>query len=223
MENNKLLKLSYRFFWIVGYPGDVVVTATYSLPSSSSLKLAMEAEAKDKATPINLAQHTYCNLAGHNSGKTLNHLILIWASQITPVDENSTGKLMSVEGTPFDSSTEKTIGKRFHEVPGGYDHNCVLDLGEEISGLKRAAKVKDPSSSRVLDLWTDAPGVQFYTANYVDGVVGKGGGAVYGKQSGLLLETRGFPNAINEPKFLSVVVQPGQKYHYNMVFEFPTE
>lgn len=201
-----------------------MVSATYSLPSSTALKLEMKADARDKATPINLAQHTYWNLAGHNSGNILNHLIQIWASQITPVDENSIpkGELMAVKGTPFDFTTERTIGSRFHEVPGGYDHNYVLDLGEEISRLKRAAKVKDPLSSRVLNLWTDAPGVQFYTANYVDGAVGKGG-AVYGKQSGLCLETQGFPNAVNEPKFPSVVVYPGQTYSHSMVFEFSTE
>ncbi|ONK65485.1 uncharacterized protein A4U43_C07F37590 [Asparagus officinalis] len=207
-----------------GYPGDVMVTATYSLHSSTSLKLEMEAESMNKATPINLAQHTYWNLAGHNSGNILNHKIQIWASQITPADKNSipTGEIMAVEGTPFDFTTEKTVGSRFNEVPGGYDHNYVLDLGEEISGLKRAAKVKDPLSSRVLNLWTDAPGVQFYTANYVDGVAGKGG-AVYEKQSGLCLETQGFPNAVNEPKFPSVVVYPGERYRHNMVFEFSTE
>lgn len=207
-----------------GYPGDVTVTATYSLPSSDSLKLEMTAEAKDKATPINLAQHTYWNLAGHDSGNILNHLIQIWGSQITPIDNNSipTGELMAVKGTPFDFTTENKVGSRFNEVPGGYDHNYVLDLGEERLGMKRAAKVKDPSSSRVLNLWTDAPGVQFYTANYVDGVKGKGG-AVYQKQSGLCLETQGFPNAINEPKFPSIVVQPSEKYRHTMVFEFSVE
>lgn len=207
-----------------GYPGDVTVAATYSLPSSSCLKLEMEAVPENKPTPINLAQHTYWNLGGHKSGNILNHPIQIWASQITPVDEHSipTGELMAVEGTPFDFTTERAVGSRFDEVAGGYDHNYVLDLGEEISGLKRAAKVKDPASSRVLNLWTDAPGVQFYTANYVDGVVGKGG-AIYGKQSALCLETQGFPNAVNEPSFPSVVFWPGQRYRHNVVFEFSTE
>lgn len=207
-----------------GYPGDVTVTATYSLPSSNSLKLEMEAEPKNKATPISLAQHTYWNLAGHNSGNILNHLVQIWGSQITPVDNTSipTGELMAVKGTPFDFTTEQTVGSRFAEVPGGYDHNYVLDLGEERLGLKRAAKVKDPLSSRVLNIWTNAPGVQFYTANYVDGVPGKGG-AIYQKQSGLCLETQGFPNSINEPKFPSVVVKPGEKYRHTMVFEFSVE
>lgn len=96
----------------------------------------------------------------------------------------------------------------------GYDRNYVLDCGEEKSGLKHAAKLKDPSSSRVLDLWTNAPGMQFYTGNYVNGVVSKGD-AAYGKHSGMCLETQGFPNAINQPNFPSVVVRPGEKYKHS--------
>lgn len=204
-----------------GYPGDVTVRATYSLPDSTTLRLDMEAVAENKATPINLAQHTYWNLAGHNSGDTLDHSIQIWGKHITPVDENTipTGEIMPVKGTPFDFTTEHKIGARINDVPGGYDHNYVLDSGEEKNGLKHAAKLKDSSNSRTLDLWTDAPGMQFYTANYVDGITGKGG-AVYGKHSGVCLETQGFPNAINQPNFPSVVVQPGEKYKHTMLFEF---
>lgn len=184
----------------------------------------MEAVPIDKATPVNLAQHTYWNLAGHNSGNILDHIIQIWASHVTPVDENMipTGEIMPIKGTPFDFTTESRIGSRIHEVPGGYDHNYVLDCGEERSGLKLVAKVKYPSSSRVLNLWTDAPGMQFYTGNFVSGVVGKGG-AVYNKHSALCLETQGFPNAINQPNFPSVVIQPGEKYKHTMLFEFSTE
>ncbi|KAF0930425.1 hypothetical protein E2562_032766 [Oryza meyeriana var. granulata] len=131
-------------------------------------------ERKDgnKATPINLAQHTYWNLAGHNSGDTLDHSIQIWGKHITPVDENTipTGEIMPVKDTPFDFTTKHKIGARINDVPGGYDHNYVLDCGGEKNGLKHAAKLKDASSSRTLDLWTDAPGMQFYTANYVDGI-----------------------------------------------------
>jgi aldose 1-epimerase len=181
----------------------------------------MEAIPANKATPISLAQHTYWNLAGHNSGNTLDHLIQIWGKHITPVDENTipTGEIMPVQGTPFDFTTERKIGDRINDVPGGYDHNYVLDSGDEKNGLKHAAKLKDTSSSRTLDLWTNAPGMQFYTANYVDGITGKGG-AVYGKHAGVCLETQGFPNAINQPNFPSVVVQPGAKYKHTMLFEF---
>ncbi|KAK6927838.1 Aldose 1-/Glucose-6-phosphate 1-epimerase [Dillenia turbinata] len=208
-----------------GYPGDVTIIATYTLASSTSLRLDMEAVPENKPTPINLAQHTYWNLAGHNSGTVLEHLVQIWASHITPVDQNSipTGEIMAIKDTVFDFTLEKKIGRSIHEVSGlGYDHNYVLDSGEEKLGLKHAAKVKDPSSSRVLDLWTDAPGMQFYTANYVNGVVGKGG-SVYVKHSGLCLETQGFPNAINQPNFLPIVVQPGEKYKHSMLVEFSVE
>ncbi|KAK8627842.1 hypothetical protein V6N13_135440 [Hibiscus sabdariffa] len=207
-----------------GYPGDVSVTATYTLTSSTTMRLDMEAVPESKATLINLAQHTYWNLAGHNSGNILDHTIQIWASDITPVDENliPTGELKPVKGTPFDFTAEKKVGLSIHEVGLGYDHNYVLSGGEEKSGLKHAAKLKDPSSSRVLHLWTNAPGMQFYTGNYVNGVVGKGG-AVYNKHAGLCLETQGFPNAINQPNFPSVVVQPGGKYQHTMLFEFSVE
>ncbi|RZR87760.1 hypothetical protein BHM03_00015222, partial [Ensete ventricosum] len=208
---------------LMGYPGDLSVTTKYSLPSDRSLKLEMEAVPTNKATPVSLAQHTYWNLAGHSSGHILDHSIQIWASHVTPVDENliPTGEIMPVTGTPFDFTSERKIDSRIHEVPVGYDHNYVLECGEERSGLRHAARVKDPSSSRVLDLWTDAPGMQFYTGNFVNGVAGKGG-AVYEKHAGLCLETQGFPNAINQPNFPPIVVQPGEKYKHTMLFEFST-
>lgn len=207
-----------------GYPGDVSVTATYTLTSSTTMRLDMEAVPENKPTPINLAQHTYWNLAGHSSGNILDHSIQIWGSHITPVDQNTvpTGEITPVKATPFDFTTEKKICTSIHEVGLGYDHNYALDCGEEKEGLKHAAKVKDPSSSRVLNLWTTAPGMQFYTANYVNGVAGKDG-AVYGKHSGLCLETQGYPNAINQPNFPSIVVQPGEKYQHTMLFEFSVE
>lgn len=207
-----------------GYPGDVSVTATYTLTSSTTMRLDMEAVPENKPTPINLAQHTYWNLAGHSSGNILDHSIQIWGSHITPVDQNTvpTGEITPVKATPFDFTTEKKIGTSIHEVGLGYDHNYALDCSEEKEGLKHAAKVKDPSSSRVLNLWTTAPGMQFYTANYVNGVAGKDG-AVYGKHSGLCLETQGYPNAINQPNFPSIVVQPGEKYQHTMLFEFSVE
>ncbi|KAI3796926.1 hypothetical protein L1987_39613 [Smallanthus sonchifolius] len=207
-----------------GYPGDLAVTATYTLTSKTTLRLDMEAVLENKPTPVSLAQHTYWNLAGHNSGTILDHSAQIFAKHITPVDETQipTGEIKPVEGTPFDFTTAKKIGSSIHEVGIGYDHNYVLDSGEERSGLKHAVKLKDPVSSRVLDLWTNAPGLQFYTANYVNGIVGKGG-AVYGKHGAVCLETQGFPNAVNQPNFPSVVVQPGGKYEHSMVYEFSVE
>ncbi|KAI4347267.1 hypothetical protein L6164_008091 [Bauhinia variegata] len=207
-----------------GYPGDITVTATYTLTSSTTMRLDMEGVPGNKPTIINLAQHTYWNLAGHNSGNIHDHSIQIWANHYTPVDQNTvpTGEIKPVKDTPFDFTSEKRIGNTINEVGIGYDHNYVLDCGEEKDRLKRAVKVRDPSSSRVLNLWTNAPGVQFYTGNYVDGISGKGG-AAYGKHAGLCLETQGFPNAINQPNFPSVVVRPGEKYQHSMLFEFSVE
>ncbi|KAI4329986.1 hypothetical protein MLD38_028304 [Melastoma candidum] len=208
-----------------GYPGNLMVTATYTLTSATTMRLDMEAVPENKATPVSLAQHTYWNLAGHNKGDVLNHTAQIWADHITPVDHNivPTGEIMPVKGTPFDFTSERRIGELIHEVPGlGYDHNYVLGSGEEKGGLKRAAKLKDPSSGRVLNLWTDAPGMQFYTGNYVNGIVGKGG-AEYGKHAGVCLETQGFPNAINQENFPSVIVRPSEKYKHTMLFEFSME
>ncbi|KAK6913537.1 Aldose 1-/Glucose-6-phosphate 1-epimerase [Dillenia turbinata] len=128
----------------------------------------MEAGPKNKPTPINLAQQTYWNSAGLNSGTVFEHLVQSWASHIIPVDQNSipTGEIMAIKDTVFDFTSEKKIRSSIHEVPGlGFDHNYVLDSGEEKSGLKHAAKEKDPASGGLLDLWTDAPGMQFYTAN----------------------------------------------------------
>ncbi|XP_019158663.1 PREDICTED: aldose 1-epimerase-like [Ipomoea nil] len=208
-----------------GYPGDLSITATYSLTAKTTLRLDMEAVLGNKATPVSLAQHTYWNLAGHNSGDILEHTAQLWANHYTPVDQNTipTGEIKAVKDTPpFDFTTEKKIGRDIQQVGLGYDHNYVLDCGVEKSGLKHAVKIKDPKSCRVLNLWTNAPGMQFYTANYVNGVVGKGG-AVYNKHAGVCLETQGFPNAVNTPNFPSVIVQPGEKYQHTMVYEFSVE
>ncbi|KAJ0105247.1 hypothetical protein Patl1_19598 [Pistacia atlantica] len=161
---------------------------------------------------------------GHNCGNILEHSIKIGGPHITPVDENTvpTGEIKPVKGTLFYFTSEKKIGSTIHEVGLGYDHNYVLDCGEKKSRLKHAVKLKDLSSSRVLNLWTNAPGMQFYTGNYVNGVVGKGG-AVCGKHAGVCLETREFPNAINQSNFPSVVVRPGETYEHSMLYEFSVE
>nr|GLL21749.1 aldose 1-epimerase-like [Ipomoea trifida]GMC73736.1 aldose 1-epimerase [Ipomoea batatas] len=204
-----------------GYPGDLSITATYSLTAKTTLRLDMEAVPGNKASPVSLAQHTYWNLAGHNSGDILEHTAQLLGNHYTPVDQNTipTGEIKAVKDTPFDFTTEKKIGRDIQQVGLGYDHNYVLDCGIEKSGLKHAVKIKDPKSARVLNLWTNAPGMQFYTANYLNGVVGKGG-AVYNKHAGVCLETQGFPNAVNTPNFPSIIVQPGHKYQHTMVYEF---
>ena len=213
---------------------------TYTLCSDNELRVEMEAKPVNKATPVNLAQHSYFNLGGHGSGDVLQHRLRLWSNSYTPVDDTQipTGEVVLVQGTPFDFTEEASIGSRFAEVPCGYDHNFDLrDIrsglsdpagemspwsGDDMEGLRIAAKVWDPVSKRAMEVFTTAPGVQFYTGNFLDGLVGKGG-AIYNAHAGLCLETQGFPNAVNEPRFPSVIYRPGESYRHVMVYKFYTQ
>lgn len=196
---------------------------TYSLVGKYKLGVKMEAKALNKATPVNLAQHTYWNLGGHNSGDILSEKIRIFASSITPTNDQliPTGKIISVKGTPYDLLKPTIIISKFYELPDGYDINYVLD-GEKGKKMKVAAIVWDEKSGRSMKLTTDAPGVQFYTGNYVIDVKGKGG-YVYEAHAGLCLETQGFPDSVNHPNFPSQIVNPGQIYKHHMLFTFSTK
>eukprot|EP01018_Ginkgo_biloba_P037775 Gb_09746 [translate_table: standard] len=223
---NPSIKFTYHSFdGEQGFPGDLDVSATYTLQEDMELRLDMKAIPRNKPTPVSLVQHTYWNLAGHNSGKDiLGHLVRIWGSHYTPSDETKipTGKILPVKGTPLDFTKEATVGSRINELPGGYDHNYVLDIPKIKHGLRRAARVKDPSSCRVVEVWTNAPGMQFYTSNTLKTTVGKGG-AVYKEHSGLCLETQAFPNAVNQPNFPSVIVYLGKVYSHTMVYKFSVD
>eukprot|EP00271_Cylindrocystis_brebissonii_P005232 TRINITY_DN17189_c0_g1_i1.p1 TRINITY_DN17189_c0_g1~~TRINITY_DN17189_c0_g1_i1.p1 ORF type:complete len:446 (-),score=54.14 TRINITY_DN17189_c0_g1_i1:527-1864(-) len=221
-----------------GYPGDLAVEVTYTLTSELELCTKMEARALSEVTPVNLAQHTYWNLGGHASGDVLQHRLKVWADHVTTVDSDliPTGEKMPVSETPFDFTKETPIGNRIGEVSGGgFDHNYVLrggelDEGEEErtsirsssgeEGLHRAARVVDPVSGHTMDLWTTAPGVQVYSGNFLDGTLKGKGGAVYQRHSALCLETQGFPNAVNEPSFPSVLLRPGETYRHVMLHRF---
>lgn len=208
-----------------GFPGDVDVCVMYKLTGDYELRTEMEAITMNKPTPINLAQHSYWNLAGHDSGNVLGHHVRIWASRITPVNEHlvPTGEFLSVEGTPFDFRDSRSIKDGFSNVPGGYDHNYVLDKGSNVEGdVHFAARIKHPESGRVMDLLTNAPGMQFYTGNFVPDLEGKNG-SKYSKHSGLCLETQGLPNAVNQPNFPPIVYKPGQVYKHIMLHRFSTE
>jgi aldose 1-epimerase len=215
---------------LAGFPGAVDVTVTYTLSSDCELLTEMEAKAVGRATPVNLANHSYFNLAGHASGKVLDHQVQLWSWAYTLLDETQipTGAVVPVKGTPLDFTSMTSIGSRIGEVPGGYDHN--YDLRTERSNLSQAstlqlaAKVWEPTSKRVLEVSTTAPGVQFYTGNSlpVDGIVGKDN-AIYSIHTGFCLETQGFPNAVNEPSFPSTIVRPGEPYRHVMVYKFYTQ
>ncbi|KAI3500786.1 hypothetical protein L1887_36611 [Cichorium endivia] len=215
------IKFTYNSFdGEQGFPGHLKVMVTYSLVGKYKLRVKMEAKSLNKATPVNLAQHTYWNLGGHNSGDILSEKIKIYGSHITPTDDEliPTGKIVSVKGTPYDFLKPYTIKSKINGLPDGYDINYVLD-GEKGKKMKVAAIVWDEKSGRSMKLTTDAPGVQFYTGNYIKDVKGKGG-FVYEAHAGLCLETQGFPDAVNHRNFPSQIVNPGQIYKHNMLFSF---
>ncbi|MCL7030941.1 hypothetical protein MKW94_007811 [Papaver nudicaule] len=207
-----------------GFPGKALVSVTYMIMGSNKLLVDMKAKAIDKATPINLAHHTYFNLGGHNSGNIKSNKVQIFASHITPTDSGliPTGKISPVKGTPFDFLSPQTVGSKLKHLPGGFDINYALDGATRGKKLKKTAVVSESKSGRIMELWSNQPGVQFYTANTLANVKGKGG-YVYGNYAGLCLETQAFPDAVNHPNFPSVIVNPGQTYSHVMLFRFTTK
>nr|GMC69712.1 aldose 1-epimerase [Ipomoea batatas]GMC72081.1 aldose 1-epimerase [Ipomoea batatas] len=209
-----------------GFPGDLHVSVTYMIIGRNRLAIKMKGHTLNKATPVNLASHTYWNLAGHNSTHNiLSHTIQIFGSGITPVKDDlvPTGEIRAVKGTAYDFLQPREIGPMLSKVPGGvgYDINYVLDGASHNNGrhLHKAAVVQEHKSGRKMELWTDKPGVQFYTSNMLNETRGKGG-FVYKKYGGLCLETQGFPDSVNHPNFPSQIVKQGETYQHVMVYRF---
>ena len=191
-----------------GYPGKLSIQVTYSISKENALHIDYEAKT-DKATPINLTNHSYFNLAG--SGDILGHELMLNAENYTPTDDTliPTGKIAPVKGTPLDFTKAMPIGKRIGELkgePGGYDHNFVLP---KHVGLVLAAKVHDPKSGRVMEVLTSEPGIQFYTGNFLDGTLKGKNGEVYKKNHGFCLEAQHFPDSVNHPEFPTMTLKPG--------------
>lgn len=202
-----------------GYPGEVDTRVIYTLFSDNSLSIEYTATTT-KATPINLTNHSYFNLAGHDSGDVLRHTLTIEADRYVPVDETSIplGPLASLERTPFDFRSPHPIGERIAMVGIGYDHTYVLSNAPR--PLHFAARAEDPSSGRYVEIHTTEPGVQLYTGNYLDGSVKGKGGAAYHKHAGFCLETQHFPDSPNQPSYPSTILRPGETYTSKTVMSF---
>ena len=202
-----------------GYPGNLACTVTYLLSEENELKIHFTA-ATDKPTPVNLTNHSYFNLAGQGNGNILNHELMLNAGKFTPVNEEliPTGEIKSVANTPFDFTNPKPIGKDIAQIKGGYDHNFVLTNYD--NSLRFAAWVYEPTTGRIMEIYTTEPGIQFYTGNFLDGTITGKKGKVYQKHCGFCLETQHFPDSPNRLNFPSTILQPQEIYSQITVYKF---
>lgn len=211
-----------------GYPGNLDVKVQYQLTSDNELKIEYRATT-DRATPVNLTHHSFFNLKGAGNGSINDHLMQINAGHYTPVDDGliPTGKIESVEGTPMDFRNPVEIGARVDEdfqqlqYGGGYDHNWVLP--SEGDDLTFAARVVEPASGRVLEVYTNEPGIQFYGGNFLDGSDTGKYGKTYDFRSSFCLETQHYPDSPNQENFPSTILNPGEEYYSICVYKFGVE
>ena len=211
-----------------GFPGNLNVTAVYTLTDDNALKLTFTATA-DQPTLCNLTHHSYFNLSGQGNGDILGHIVYINADSTTPVDSQliTTGEIKPVDGTPFDFRKPTAIGARINDPDQqlqygpGYDHNWVIN--KPLGQMGPMARVVEPTSGRVMEVWSTEPGLQFYAGNFLDGTIVGKGGVTYQRRTGFCMEPHHYPDSPNKPLFPTTELKPGQTYHNTIEYKFSVE